>query len=131
MRKQNKRALYESIMKDVAKVVKKRLNESEIDNDDIVIHGKIVKRGNRYNVKLDNGQIVSDEWFDDITRIFKNYFLVEIGGELNVMNSDGLMLFDEWFDNIEINNKENGSVVLYKNNKRKFANIFTVDYTIR
>jgi len=131
MKRQNKRALYESIMKDVAKVVKKRLNESEIDNDGVVTHGNIVRKRDRYNVKLDNGQIASDEWFDDVRRIFRNYFLVEIGGELNVMNSDGLMLFDEWFDNIEINNKENGSVVLYKNNKRKFANIFTVDYTIR
>ena len=114
-------------MKDVAKVVKKRLNESEIDNDGVVTHGNIVRKRDRYNVKLDNGQIASDEWFDDVRRIFRNYFLVEIGGEFNVMNLDGLMLFDEWFDNIEV--KDNGLVILYKNNKRKKANIFIIDST--
>lgn len=87
MRKQNKRALYESIIRDVAKVVKRRLNEGLYDFDSTSSYDDVdeILYGNKY-------EIIDKKPVDGLRRVKR-----EVDGKYNFINVDGKLIFDEWF----------------------------------
>ena len=85
MNMRNKKALYEQIMKSVAKEVKKSLNESA-DNDDII--QKLVD----YFISID---------FDIANPKFKKYLNTALGLAINQVKSQNTSLSDEVKKSIE------------------------------
>ena len=98
MKKDNKKALYESIMSSVAKEVKKALNEGEnFSNENDVDHIKNIKFAAR---QLAN--IIEIRLSEEDKQICKNVFL-----SYKSSNNDKSIFFKELRDQIIDNNRAN------------------------
>ncbi len=121
MIRQNNRALYESIMKDVAKVIKRRLNEGLYDYvttssyedvnsmlskerlNNLEIHeyhegfAVIVDRENDCMNYIDEDEnLLSDMWFDECSYFSDGCGKVIKDDKINFIDKTGRMLFPEW-----------------------------------
>jgi len=76
MRRQNKRVLYESIMRDVAKVVKRRLNESD---EEINEPKKITKLS-----KIPFDYLLNPELNEDFVRRYPTFFKLNDNGKIGM-----------------------------------------------
>lgn len=116
MRKQNKRYLYESIMRDVAKVVKRRLNEgmydfdysNTVDFDDDYVRGRERKENNRQEriANLKSRYETVDTRGNGLTIIANE------NGKYNIINSDGCLIFDKWWL-VDVDEFKNGYAKVY------------------
>jgi len=78
-------------------------DELEIQDDKDVI---IVRFNWYYNllvINKENMYLLSDEWFDHISRVNDDVFCVKKGTQYNIMKTDGSYLFDEWLEDAFVN----------------------------
>ena len=98
MRKQNKRHLYESIMRDVANVVKRRLNEGIYDFDstnsyddvDDILYGEERSKHEEERSKHEY-EIIDKIPVEGLRRVRRKY-----DGKFNFINADGRLIFEDW-----------------------------------
>ena len=105
MRRQNKRSLYESIMRDVAKVVKRRLNESDEEID------------RRRSCKLSDipfDYLLNPELNEDLVRCVPEVYKLDGNGRIGVDVYIYKSLHDANIDTIPSNQKP--SFMIYANN---------------
>ena len=55
-----------------------------------------VCNGNKYNHISTDGKLLSDEWFDYMSRYCNGFFVVCVGPKYNYIDIDGKLLLDEW-----------------------------------
>ena len=121
MRKQNKRSLYESIMRDVAKVVKRRLNESDEEID----------RSRSYKLsEIPFEWLLKPELNNDLNEINPEVYKLDRNGRIGVDVYIYKSLHDANLETIPSNQKP--SFMIYANNVAYlFCKVFylTMDVT--
>ena len=68
--------------------------------DDNIYNGLVVVGDfdRRYNYMNENGQLISQQWFDDAWPFRRGFGVVELNNQWNYIRPDGTILSDIWFD---------------------------------
>lgn len=72
----------------------------EYDLIDEFVNGfAAVKLNGEWNFINHEGQLVSHQWFDEVTYFIEGVARVKLNGNYNFINTKGKLLFQQWFDN--------------------------------
>ena len=60
----------------------------------------IVELNNKYNFINTNGQLVSNQWFDNAYGFYNGFSIVRLNDKYNLIGKNGQLLSNQWFDDI-------------------------------
>jgi hypothetical protein len=84
-----------------------------------------VKKGTQWNLITIDGNLLSDEWFDDVFKYEGNSMLMQVtdNGKVNLLDlADGELLLSEWVDEIRYDEDIDFLGIAKKDNKYNLLN---------